>query len=223
MTLGRKKYILMTLGALFLFLLTQTTAHADSFTVTINTAPLVGTSAQYEVYLAFTDGGGTGDGNNSASLTNFALGGGTIGPLSSVSSMGDASGNLTSGINVGDSSAPYSGLVAGFTPGSTLSFDFSMSTNPDSGSFQDQMLFFIWNIGVNSAVPTTDRSTPDSFLSATVCPTCSGGLSLQPFNIAGVSATTIVPNSTATPEPASLLLLGSGFLALGLLKRRFST
>ena len=219
MRLTPKKFCSSVLVVLALFLLSQTVASADN--VTIDTAPLEGVSGSYGVYAILLDASMTGDGNNTANLTGFNLGGGA--PTALIGGVGGGSGNLTSGITLIDTDpSGFNSLFAGFTPGSTLSFDFSMTSNADSsinpmsGLAGDQFLVLIWNLDTNSAVTTTDPTGTDAFLEATV--TGQGSLSVQSYNIPGVGGTTV----STTPEPGTFLLLGAGILLFGLRKRCFA-
>ena len=71
------------------------------YNVTLNTVPLVGHPAgPFYIELAFTDGGGVNDANNTVSLSNFNFGGGSA--LGSPLVLGGASGSLETGISIVD-------------------------------------------------------------------------------------------------------------------------
>lgn len=114
----------------------QLVAHADAlYNITINT-PTLAASPAGPFYLAvqLADGTGTGDGINSAVLTNIQLGGGsTIGPALL---LGDAWGSLSSAVVVTDGAVP-SYFAQPFTPGGTLSFQLDLTTNINSGGVPD--------------------------------------------------------------------------------------
>src|SRR5579883_1860063 len=80
--------------------------HGDAFadeivTVTVNTSslPTTPTVPGSEIYFDLTDGSGTGDANNTVTISNISLGGGAPGAIdtSSFGISGGESGNLASG------------------------------------------------------------------------------------------------------------------------------
>src|SRR5215469_6858950 len=89
---------------------------ADSFNVSLDTSSLTGTQT-----LAFelTDGDGVVD--NSITLTNFSLGGGSVAaPADYLGSTG-VSGDIASGVSMDDSSLSIAIFTQQFNPGSSLS------------------------------------------------------------------------------------------------------
>jgi hypothetical protein len=199
-------------------------ARADSYnaTVTIDTSSLVGSSsAPFYFGVVLVNASLNVDGNNSASVTNLNFGGGSAGAFLTSTGGTSATGNLTSGITLTDTDpSDLNYFAAGFTPGSTLSFDFSMTTNADAnlnsalGLTGDQFEMVIFD-NTEMAIPTTDQVLGmPGFLVATVCPACPNGISVQSYNIPDAGATSVVPSATATPEPATLLLLGPSLLGL---------
>ncbi len=207
-------WIWMSLAALALLLLWQPTARADSYNVTINTSSLVGSSSgPFQILVALEDANGYGDGNNTATISDFNVGSGSVGALSTG---GGVSGSLAGSLTFTDST-DLNYAMGDFTPGSTISFTFSMTSSPDSnpsatGFPGDEFLFFILD-GTGNPITTTDGSTPDTFFLAIV--QGSSGLSAQGFNIPGAAPTVVT--STSVPEPSTILLLCAGILALGLL------
>src|SRR6266852_3980540 len=118
--------------------------HATSlYTVSLNTAPLIGHSAG-PFYLAFqlADGTGTGDGNNAAVLSDFQFGGAgaPFGPSPVL--FGSAFGDLSSTVILTDSAFPNF-FAQSFTPGSTISFLLDLTINIDDGDIPDEFTFSI--------------------------------------------------------------------------------
>ena len=198
---------------LLLLLLAQTSARADDFTVNINTSSLAGVPGSYSLGLVLLDASGTGDMNNSITLSDFNFGGGSGG--ATTLSLGGVSGSLGSGTITLTESANEDGLLASFTPGSSISFDASMTTNPtgdvngDTGLTGDtfEVLIFNGDTEVNGTGPY------GSFLMAEIG--SDGTLNFYPAGVATQVAT--------TPEPSSLLMLFGGVIALlgfGLTRKR---
>jgi hypothetical protein len=195
---------------MLLLLVTQQTSRAD--TITVNTTSLQGNaSGPFVLGFVLIDASLSGDGNNTAVLSNFDFGGGSAGAVAS--SGGGVVGNLLSGITLTDSDpSGFNFITSAFTPGVALSFNLVMTANadqtlnPSSGLAGDQFLFVILD-NAGKRIPTTDGSGSDAFAVAT---SGSGGVKLQQFS---------VPASASVPEPATILLLGSG-LVLGFFYKR---
>jgi hypothetical protein len=205
------------LAVLFLGL-GQRPAFADSFNVTLDTSGLVGNiNAPFSVAFVFTDGSGLGDGNNTVLLSGFTFGGGSAGSLNSNLSGGGESGTLGSGVSLTDSGF-FNAFVSAFTPGSALSFTVAMTTNLDSGGTPDQFSFSLLENCPSTAttcnnVPTGDLNGANSLLTVNID---SASPTIQTFAASGF---TPAP-SVAAPEPATLLLLGTGLLGVAFRSRR---
>src|SRR6185369_10041485 len=107
--------------------LTASTAVAApiAFHVQVNTASLIG-SSDAPFALDFQLNGGSPLGNV-AFISNFSFGGGAATTNPPATGFGLASGNLTSGVTLKDSSASFfNEFYQGFTPGTILSFDVSL-------------------------------------------------------------------------------------------------
>lgn len=111
------------------------------YRVTLNTAPLVGHPAgPFTLWLAFTDGSGTGDGNNTVTLSNVDFGGGSASGNPTL--FGGASGALETGVTMTDSLA-LNEFWESFNAGSTLQFTLSLSTAHDEGDIPDGFILYI--------------------------------------------------------------------------------
>jgi hypothetical protein len=175
--------------------------------VDVNTAALMGDAAgPFSLDFQLNDGSGTGDGNNTATISNFTFGGG--GATGSASLLGGATGDLTSGVTLTDNT-PFNEFYQGFTAGGTLGFDVSLTLNPDAGLTPDAFVFAILDNNLMN-IPTTGSG--DSLLLINIggaAPAIQTGASISP---AGVSVTVV-------PEPSALAYAALG-LALACVRAR---
>lgn len=192
--------------------------------VTFNTSALTtlpgSNGGPFELAFVFTDGSGTGDGNNTVTLSSFTLGGGSVGALDSGNS-GGVPGSLGSTITLSDTSF-FNFFGQDFVPGSTLSFDLATTSNVDSGGTPDQLDLFILAPGLTSsacgAIPTTDPSGNCALLQLIF--NSPSGPAAQFFSGTGVYSnvtggfSSVIP----TPEPTTSALLVTGLVLL--LRRR---
>src|SRR5258706_13807897 len=122
---------------LMLALAQQRPAHANiTGSVNLDTS---GLSGSFELAFILTDGSGAGDANNTVTPSNFLFGaGGSGGAVDALLSTGGFSGDFTSGVSLVDS-AFLNILASSFTAGTSLSFDFVLTTNVDAGGTPDQL------------------------------------------------------------------------------------
>jgi hypothetical protein len=212
------------LVVLFLYLPLNIGHAAVMYNISMNTAPLIGHAAgPFSLEFQLNDGRGIGDANNTATLTNFLFNGGAA--VGSSTLTGGATGNLSSGVSLTDSSF-FNQFIQGFTPGSALSFRLSLSTNVDSGGTPDEFSFAILDhtgteiptlasffdvfvqIDIDSANPVVHTFATDTSRT----PEGGGG----PINIASPTATPV----SSVPEPTRLSLTLSGLAALVAWKHR---
>jgi hypothetical protein len=186
----------------------------EVFSVSIDTAPLVG-NANGPFYLDFqlTDGSGTGDGNNMATLSSFNFLGGS--PSDTATHIGDSIGSLGSTVKLTDLSF-FNEVYQAFKPGSTVSFNVSLSTNIDAGPTPDEFDIALLDGSLNN-IPTT--SVGGSLVTIDLT---SANPAIQTFATTSpyqdIGSPVIGAPLPATPEPGSLALLagvgGAGFFAI---------
>lgn len=164
----------------------------------LDTSGLVG---PFELAFVFTDGGGSGDANNTVTLNNFLFGGGSAGSVDTSLSFGGESGDLSSGVVLVDSFF-VNIFASSFTPGSALSFDFSLTTNVDAGGTPDQFSFELLHSD-GTSVNTTDPSGANSLLTVNLD---SAHPSVTTF-ASELTPAVIVVEAGAAPEPSSLALI----------------
>ena len=127
-------------------------AHAENYHVTVDTSTLLGTG-NGPFYLDFQMNYGSGTIGNSATISNFSYGGGSVSGSPIVYS-GNPTGSIASSVSLADSAAhPFNELYQGFTPGGTLSFDISVSNN-GVGATPDALEFAILD-NQTFQIPTT--------------------------------------------------------------------
>jgi hypothetical protein len=185
-------------------------AQSVTYQFSVNTSTLVGnTSAPFSLDFQLTDGSGNNDGNNTATLSNFSFGGGGA-PFGSANLSGNASGSLAAGVTLTDS-VFFNEFYQSFTPGTTLSFDLTLTTHVDGGGTPDAFSFSILDNNTLS-IPTT--MSGDFLLFANIdsaSPVVQIGNGRDAFG--GVSV-------AAVPEPGTVTLAGLGLAAVVVLRRR---
>jgi hypothetical protein len=179
--------------------------------VTLDTSVLASNNpgqGSFAVDFQLNDGSGAGgDGNNTATITNFNLNGGSL-TSGTDSSSGGASGNLGGTLAITDNSF-FNDFNQTFTPGSSLSFTVDLTTNfssAEASNFPDQFSFTVYS---NGGTNTASFLTIDITGANPVVTTSGGSLG----NGASVLAPSVQP-AVATPEPSSLLLYLTGLLGL---------
>lgn len=180
--------------------------------VSVNTSSLQG-QAGSEVFFELTDGSGTGNGNNTATMSNFALGSGTVGAADPFNTFGGATGDMGSTVSITDSS-PDNQFAQVLTPGSTLAFKLDLTAFVESGAPPDGLFMFLTDPLGNSIASTSDPSGFNSLLAVTFN---SAQPLLTNFDSGLVTLSVVAPVSAPEVDPRSAiagLTLLAGFLAV---------
>jgi hypothetical protein len=201
---------IVVFGAICALLLAGAVRADDIFTVTVNTTSLMGnSSAPFSVDFQLTDGTGTGDGNNTATMSSFNFGGGS--QSGTAITTGGATGSLSSTVSLIDTSF-FNNFQQTFTAGTALTFMVDLTTNVDAGGTPDAFTFSILDNGGNN-VPTSD-TVGGSLLTVNIdSATPNNSAFTGTGNYVGLDARVA---SVQTPEPGTLLLSSLGFAALAL-------
>jgi hypothetical protein len=219
MKIVRAFHLFLLLGAGLLTLPSSSIADTVEYQFTLNTAPLVSSAAgPFSLDFQLNDGSGTNDGNNTATLSNFSFGAGGA-PVGAASLIGGASGNLSSTVQIKDSSF-LNDFTQGFTAGNTLSFTLNLTTNVDTRGAPDEFTFAILDntgselptrtpLNVFSLIDVTAKLHVQTFGSDPNQVPVAGGTPLD----TGAPTAKLIPPSTA-PEPTSIVLLAAGLLLL---------
>lgn len=201
-----------------------------SFTVDLNTSPLIGNAAgPFAIDFQLIDGSSLfpADANNTVTITNFAFGGGSAGAAPTLT--GGAAGSLATGVTLTDSDF-FNTFVQGFTPGSTLSFHVFLTTDVDAGGIPDQFSFSLLDrsggqiptfglgdlfvsVNIDSPSPVIAAFNSDASHPLPATPTAPGITT-------GLPRVTITPTQTEVPEPATLVFLTGGLTGLAAGRRR---
>ena len=186
-----------------------------------DTSPLISeTGETFSLDFQLNDGsaiGTIGDMNNRAILSNFNFGiGGSAGDPMSIKLEGGASGSLTSGITLNDSSF-LNEFSQDFNPGSTLSFRVNLTTNVDIGPTPDA-----FSVGIldkdGAPLPTTGLGGAFLFVNIT-----SSNPSIETFGTTPDSPISLSAPQVSNVVPdggSSIGLLSLGLLGLGALRRK---
>ncbi|HTU89020.1 MAG TPA: hypothetical protein VMF69_02885 [Gemmataceae bacterium] len=219
--------------ALALWLLSATMAHADLiFNVSLNTSAL-STDYPGSYGLAFDMFSGDSASSNTTTISDFNFGGGSA--VEPPYTLGNASGDLATNPSAGitlevDTASPsdaFSYFDQGFNPGSTLSFQVDLTTNP--GSPPDTLSFFLVQSytpgglfsGASSGVPTQNTNGGpgyNSFFDVYTDISQNGGSGGTPVLYPSLSGDIngSITLAAAVPEPSTLMLSALSLASLGL-------
>jgi hypothetical protein len=184
-------------------------AAAFGTTISIDTASLEGNpNAPFTLDFQFTDGSATGDGNNTVTLDNFNLSGGSL-TLDSASVVGGVTvDNSPLGIEITDSSF-FNDIQFTFVPGPTLTFNLTTTSNADAGT-PDEFVLALLDSGLND-IPTTNPSDGIALVEynfPTTDPDAAAKLTLSGTTTNSDGVTIPRPTKVAsTPEPSGVFWL----------------
>jgi hypothetical protein len=185
-----------------------TLAAADTRgTVTIDTSALANNAnGPFTIDVQFIEGDGGASGNNSVTLTNFSLGGGSI---------VTAPASLTGGVTVAGS--PFSVVLANtsffqdvqfsFTPGSSLTFQYDSTSNVDPVA-PDTFTLAIFDSNGNE-IPTTNANGFNSFVEIDLPTTGSGtqvGTASGSSGLGVTASATVIPSCDISGNPSASVL-----------------
>jgi hypothetical protein len=209
---------------ILLGLLAVTPAFSNTFSFSIDTSSLIANpNGPFILDFQFIDGGGTGDGNNTITLSNFS----DPASLTVVPSSETAGVTLNGspfGLTMTDNSF-FNEISFLLVPSSSLSFRFDSTDNPEAGT-PDTFIVDLLDSSLNN-IPTTnpngialievDLPTTDPASGTQVI--TSGSLA----NSDGVVFAAPAESFVATPEPSTIAMMTieAMIVLAGLLRRRF--
>ena len=150
---------------------------------------------------------GSPDTNNSVYLNNFTFGGGASG-AALTPEIGNASGSTATAVLLADGNA---GGVAdhaqAFTPGSSLGFDASVTTNADAGGTPDIFTFFLLDSNQIPLATNAPAQTPNAFARLDITDPGIDVTSVTSYGNSGIPISAPdISVQTDTPEPGSMAL-----------------
>jgi hypothetical protein len=171
---------------------------------TLNTTPLETTSAgPFTLDFQLDEGDGGSNDYNQVTLSNFGFGGGSINTTPTSSTGGITVTTSPLQVALAETSF-FNDVQFGFTPGSSLSFTFSSTTNNDPVA-PDTFTFAIYDNSGNE-IATTNPNAFDSFVEVDLPSGSSGVNTILSGSAAGASVMLNPPtqgsSGSSVPEPS---------------------
>ncbi len=185
-------------------------------TVTVNTTSFVGSTNPFEVFFSLTDGSGSGDGNNTVTLSGFSFGSGGSAGAVDTGNTSNAAGDLASGVTMNDANFSDS-FAAFFTPGSSLSFTIADAFTSLDSPTPDMLSFALVDNG--ALLTTNDPSLNDNLLTLTLDSATGTTVVYTDQNASDSVGTPTVGSPVSAPEPHAWMLLIAGLGLLGIASR----
>jgi hypothetical protein len=185
-------------------------------TVTVNTTSFVGSTNPFEVFFSLTDGSGSGDGNNTVTLSGFSFGSGGSAGAVDTGNTSNAAGDLASGVTMNDANFSDS-FAAFFTPGSSLSFTIADAFTSLDSPTPDMLSFALVDNG--ALLTTNDPSLNDNLLTLTLDSASGTTAVYTDQNASDSVGTPTVGSPVSAPEPHAWMLLIAGLGLLGIASR----
>ncbi len=201
-------------GSLLFSLAVESKAANLNYTVTLNTASLVGnTNAPFSLDVVLGSGSQTPNSDNTVTLSNFVFANGTLGAVSF--SNGGESGSMASTVTLTNSSTDNE--LAQFFSNSVTQISFNVSeTSNTNNPVPDQFNVSILDSGLNN-IPTTDPGGGNTLVLTNIT-------TAQTINSVSTYRSTAggeAPGVTAAvPEPGPVASLLVGLTGLGLWARK---
>ena len=219
-TLSSRRFLPVALTAAALLTFAAAGRADTTYHVSLNTSSLTTLASPpgpFSLDFQLIDGGDPS--NNTATISNFNFGTGGSAPTDDLgaSSNGTASGGLASGtISLADD-ALTNELYEAFTPGSSLTFDVTLTTNPEPSatSNPDAFTFSLLDGGL-TAIPTLDPTMADTLVAVDIADTpIVSTFATDPSR--ALSDGTATPAIEAPTAVAAAVPEASSFASLGLL------